>query len=108
MCVFVWQWRVLESNCPVCRVDSLGMKLSSSKHPATILALLTGVQPHPQVIPRFYLAAVGKNREKAWDHYYVTDWRWWTRLVQTKSTLHTNWWLRDKISEWPGDEANQC
>ena len=53
MCVFVWQWRVLESNCPVCRVDSLGMKLSSSKHPATILALLTGVQPHPRSFPDF-------------------------------------------------------
>jgi len=35
---------------------------------------------------QIYLAAVKKNREKAWDHCYVTDWKWWTRLVQTEST----------------------
>jgi len=28
-----------------------------------------------------------KNREKAWDQSYVTDRKWWTRLVQTKSTI---------------------
>ena len=26
-----------------------------------------------------------KNREKAWDHYYVTDWKWWTWLVRTQA-----------------------
>ena len=36
------------------------------------------------------ILAVEKNREKAWDQNYITDWKWWTRLVQTKSTLHTN------------------
>ena len=27
----------------------------------------------PEATPRFYLAAMEKNREKAWDHCYVTD-----------------------------------
>ena len=31
-----------------------------------------------------------KSWEKAWDHYYVKNRKWWTRLVQTESTLHTN------------------
>ena len=44
--------------------------------------------------------------------------KWWTRLVQTKSTISSPWHsfdpspspdfssqLRDKIWEWPGDEA---
>ena len=26
-----------------------------------------------------------KNREKAWDHYYVTDQKWWTWLVRTQA-----------------------
>ena len=30
------------------------------------------VLPHPQATPIFYIAAVEKNWEKAWDHYYVT------------------------------------
>ena len=29
-------------------------------------------QPRPQAPPRFYLTAVEKNREKAWDQNYVT------------------------------------
>ena len=29
--------------------------------------------PHPQATPRFYLAAVEKNQEKAWDQYYITS-----------------------------------
>ena len=29
-----------------------------------------------------YLAAVEKNREKAWYQYYVTDRKWWTLLVR--------------------------
>ena len=32
----------------------------------------------------------GKNWEKAWDQNYVMDWKWWTRLVQTESTLRTD------------------
>ena len=28
-----------------------------------------------QGTPRFYLTAMEKNREKAWDHCYVTDWK---------------------------------
>ena len=32
----------------------------------------------------------GENQEKAWDHCYVMDRKWWTRLVQTESTLRTN------------------
>ena len=59
-----------------------------------------------------------KNREKAWDICYVTDRKWWTRLVQTESTISSLWHsnvprpspnlsprLRDKIWEWPEDEA---
>ena len=56
----------------------------------------------PRPLPdRFYLAAVEKNQEKAWDQNYVTDQKWWTRLVQTESTLHV---LRGAW-EGPGDEA---
>ena len=32
----------------------------------------------------------GENREKAWDQNYVTDRKWWTRLVRTESTLRTD------------------
>ena len=38
-------------------------------------------QPRPQPTSRLYLAAVEK---KAWDQNYVTDWNWWTWLVQTE------------------------
>jgi len=74
--------------------------------------------PRPQATPRFYLAAMEKNWEKAWDQNYVTDRKWWTRFVLTESTISGLWHsfdprpspdfsprLRDKISEWPGDEA---
>ena len=54
----------------------------------------------PRPLPdRFYLAAVEKNREKAWDQNYVTDQKWWTRLVQTESTLLRGAW------EGPGNKA---
>ena len=46
--------------------------------------------PRPCTTPWFYLAAMEKNREKTWDQNYVTDRKWWTRLVQTKSMLRTN------------------
>ena len=43
-----------------------------------------------QVTPRFYLTAMEKNQEKVWDQNYITDRKWWTRLVQTESTLRTD------------------
>ena len=51
---------------------------------SSLLLLSYPTQPHPQAPPRFYPVAVEKNREKAWDHRYVTGRKWWTRLVQTK------------------------
>ena len=54
----------------------------------------------PRPLPdRFYLAAVEKNQEKAWDQNYITDQKWWTRLVQTESTLLRGAW------EGPGNKA---
>ena len=44
-------------------------------------------QPHPQATPRFYLVVMEKNREKAWDHYYVTDRKWWTRLMRNVDSV---------------------
>ena len=38
----------------------------------------------PRPLPDFILE---KNWEKAWDQNYVTDRQWWTRLVQTESTV---------------------
>ena len=43
--------------------------------------------PRPQAPPRFHLAAMEKNQEKAWDQNYVTDRKWWTRFVLTESTI---------------------
>ena len=40
--------------------------------------------------PRFYLTAMEKHREKAWDQNYVMDWKWWTLLVQSESMLRTD------------------
>ena len=70
--------------------------------------------------PRFYLAAMEKNWEKACDQYYFTGQKWWTQYVLTESTISSPWcsnnprpspnffpWLWEKIWEWPGDnEAN--
>ena len=42
---------------------------------------------HPQATPRFYLGAVEKNWEKAWDQNYVTDRKWWTRLVRNVDSV---------------------
>ena len=49
--------------------------------------------------------AMEKNREKAWDHCYVTGQKWWTRfvltqkwwtgLVQTESTISGPWRSND-------------
>ena len=44
----------------------------------------------PRPLPDFYLAAVEKNREKAWDQNYVTDRKWWTRLVRNVDSVCTN------------------
>ena len=38
--------------------------------------------PRPQATPKFYLTAVEKNWEEAWNQNYVTDRKWWTQLVQ--------------------------
>ena len=63
---------------------------------------LTYQLARPQTTPRFYLAAVEKNRDKAWDHCYIMDRKWWTRLVRNVDSVCR---LRDKIWKWPGDEA---
>ena len=42
-----------------------------------------------QAPPRFYLAAVEKNREKAWEQNYVTDQKWWTRSVRNVDSVCT-------------------
>ena len=47
-------------------------------------------QPCPQATPRFYLAAVEENREKAQDQNYVTDRKWWTRLVGNVDSVCTD------------------
>ena len=47
---------------------------------SSILALSPG---HSQSLS----CSHGENQEKAWDHCYITDWKWWTRLVQTESTV---------------------
>ena len=46
------------------------------------MKILGKLLPRPQATPRFYLAAVEKNREKAWYQYYVMDRKWWTWLVR--------------------------
>ena len=46
--------------------------------------------PRPQVPPRFYLAAVEKNWEKAWDQNYVMDRKWWTQSVCNVDSVCTN------------------
>ena len=72
----------------------------------------------PRPLPDFISQPWKKNWEKAWDHKYVTERKWWTQFVLTESTISSPWhsfdprpspdfspWLRDKIWEWPGDEA---
>ena len=105
-----------EGTTPQC-----GVVLASSPGHSQILSCS---QPRPQATPRFYLAAVEKNPEKAWDQNYITDRKWWTqyvmwtRFVLTESTISDPWRsfdprpspnfsprLWDKIWEWPGDEA---
>ena len=48
--------------------------------------LLASSPGHSQILSR----SRGEKSEKAWDHCYIMDRKCWTRLVQTKSTLHTN------------------
>jgi len=36
--------------------------------------------------------------EKAWDQNYVTDWKWWTWLVQTESTISRG--LGTRLVKW--------
>jgi len=42
----------------------------------------------PRPLPNF-ITAMEKNREKAWDHCYVMDWKWWTRLVRNMHSVCT-------------------
>ena len=42
---------------------------------------------HSQILSR----SSGKNREKAWDQNYVTDRKWWTRLVRNVDTEAEIW-----------------
>ena len=68
-------------NCPVRSCSRVNMKLGKRElQPLAILILAHST-------PRFYPAAVEKNREKAWDQNYVTKRKWWTPLVQTESTI---------------------
>ena len=83
--------------------------------------MLTSSLGHSQILS----GSRGENREKVWDQIYITNQKWWTRLVQSESMLCTDrvtisspWCsfdhrpspnfsprLRDKIWEGPGDEA---
>ena len=58
--------------------------LKTSQH---FLSVVNPVVEHnsliPNPLPGFYLAAVEKNREKAWDHYYVM----WIQFVLTVATI---------------------
>ena len=51
-----------------------------------------------QATLRFYLAVMEINWEKAWDHCYVTDWKWWTRSVRNVDLVFTN----QVYHFWPG------
>ena len=53
----------------------------------TKLSIAMHSLPRPQATPRFYLAAMEKNREKAWDQNCITDRKWWTRLVRRDAVL---------------------
>ena len=44
----------------------------------------------PRSLPDFYLAAMEKKLEKACDHCYIMDRKWWTWLTQSESTSCTN------------------
>ena len=63
------RWWVQQLICNIFEINPfLAVKLASSPGPSQLIA-------------------VEKYREKAWDQNYVTDWKWWTRLVQTESTI---------------------
>ena len=49
--------------------------------------LVDGLSLVPRPLPDFISQPWRKIREKAWDQNYVTDQKWWTRLVQTESTI---------------------
>ena len=87
--------RVMNFSCTKC---FLVLKLTSFR--LTILLILEAAIPvdKDRVIRAMYVAlSLGPSQilsrshgEKSWDQNYTTDRKWWTRLVQTKSTLHTN------------------
>ena len=70
-----------------------------------------------QTEPTLRTNRVHHFREKAWDQNYVTDQKWWTRFVLTEPGPRCSFdprpspdfsrRLRDKIWEWPGDEARR-
>ena len=45
----------------------------------------------PRPLPDFISQPWKKNWEKAWDHKYVTERKWWTRFVLTESTISSPW-----------------
>ena len=83
----------------------------SSPHSSSLLPLYPG---HSQILSR----SRGEKLGEGLGSNYVTDWKWWTRLVQTESTISGSWHsfnprpspdcsprLQDKIWEGPGYEA---
>ena len=52
------------------------LELASSPGHAQILS-----HSHPQATPRFYLTAMEKDQEKAWEHCCITGRKWQTQLV---------------------------
>ena len=82
-----------------------------SNYQSLWLVIFLSIRPRSH--PRF-----STNWENAWDHCYVTGWKWWTRIVQTESTISGLWHsnnpspspdfclqLWGRIWKWPGDEA---
>ena len=60
----------------------------------------------PSLVPRPLREILSRSRgEKSGEGLGLLVRKWWTRLVQSESTLRT---LQDKIWEWPGDEAIMC
>ena len=53
-----------------------------------IIVLCTALASYPG---HFHaLAAMEKNRKKAWDHCYITNQKWWTQLVRSVNSVCTN------------------
>ena len=78
-------WLICADKVRWCLLRRWGVKYTTKYFPDFYngMAILSNTwkYPLPQATPGFYLAAVEKNREKAWGHCYATGWKWWTRLV---------------------------